>query len=295
MATNQDRIISLSFFIALTMFLTQLIGGFLTNSLAILSDAWHLSTDLLALFLSWFAIKQTKKPANERHTYGYHRFSSLAALINGITLIGISLFIAYQSILRLFHPSYVHSAGMIGLAIVGFLATLCITLILKNNKENINIKSAFLHFLGDVLSYFSIIIGGIIIYFTDLYWIDPILSGIFALIIIRNAWKVTKEASLILLEAVPGNLSIPTIKKRLLNEPEIIRVLDLHVWALSNQHISLSTHLTIKDMEFHETGPLIHRIEEILYHEFGIAHTTIQFHVENDPYIHKSRSIPDIH
>lgn len=293
MTTRQEKIIRISFFITVTIFITQLIGGFLTNSLAILSDAWHLSTDILALFLSWFAIRQTMKPANETHTYGYHRFGSLAALINGLTLIGISFFIAYQSIVRFIHPSPVHSTGMIGLAIIGFLATLFIALILKNDKENINIKSAFLHFLGDVLSYFSIIIGGILIYFTNLYWIDPILSCIFALVILRNAWEVTKEASLILLEAVPNNLSIQVIKERLLIEPEITKVLDLHVWCLSNQHISLSTHLTIRNMEFQQTGALIHRIEEILYKEFGIAHTTIQFHVESQEM--NLRSVPNIH
>lgn len=295
MTAHQEKIITISFIITLTMFITQLIGGFLTNSLAILSDAWHLSTDLLALLLSWFAIRQTRKPANEKHTYGYHRYGSLAALINGLTLIGISLFIAYQSIVRLIHPSHVHSTGMIGLASIGFLATLLITLILRNDQENINVKSTFLHFLGDVLSYFSIIIGGIIIYFTDLHWIDPLLSGIFALIILRNAWAITRDASLILLEAVPENLSIQAIKQRLLIEPEIIKVLDLHVWGLSNQHISLSTHLTILNMEFQQTGALIHRIEEILYKEFGIAHTTIQLYVETQEKNQKIRSFPNIH
>lgn len=295
MTARQEKLIRISFFITCIMFIIQLIGGFLTNSLAILSDTWHLSTDILALFLSWFAIRQTRKPANETHTYGYHRFGSLAALINGLTLIAISLFIAYQSIVRLTDPTHVHSTGMIGLAIIGFFATLLITFILKNGKENINVKSAFLHFLGDVLSYFSIIIGGIIIYFTDLYWIDPILSGIFALVILRNAWKVTREASIILLEAVPGNLSTHDIKERLLLEPEIIKVLDLHVWALSNQHISLSTHLTIGNMEVQETAPLIYRIEEILYKEFGIAHTTIQLHAENHEDNRRIRSFPNIH
>ncbi|HBI02544.1 MAG TPA: cation transporter [Paenibacillaceae bacterium] len=295
MTTRQEKIIQISFFITVTMFFIQLIGGFITNSLAILSDAWHLSTDILALFLSWFAIRQTRKPANETHTYGYHRFGSLAALINGLTLIAVSLFIAYQSITRLIHPAHVHSTGMIGLAIIGFLATLLITLILKNDTENINVKSAFLHFLGDVLSYFSIIIGGILIYFTDVYWIDPILSGIFALVILRNAWEVTREASLILLEAVPGKLSIPRIKERLLIESEIVKVLDLHVWGLSNEHISLSTHLAIRNMEFQQTGTLIHRIEEILYEEFGIAHTTIQFHVESQEINSTIRSVPNIH
>lgn len=294
-AVRHEKKIRLSFFITLTMFIVQLIGSYITNSLAIASDAWHLSSDLLALFLSWYAIRQTMKPANEKHTFGYHRFGSLAALINGLTLIGISLFIGYQSFIRFFNPSPIHSIGMIGLAVAGFISTLVIAFILKDGKENMNVKSAFLHFVGDVLSYFGILVGGILIYFTGLNWIDPILSALFALIILGNAWKITKEAALILLEAVPEDLSIPLIKQRLLTEPEIKKILDLHVWGLSNEHISLSTHLTVGNMELQESDPFIHRIEEILYKEFGIAHTTVQLHAEQQTPNSYIRSVPNIH
>lgn len=292
---RHEKKVRLSFLITLAMFIVQLIGGFITNSLAIASDAWHLSSDLLALFLSWYAIRQTMKPANEKHTFGYHRFGSLTALINGLSLIGISLFIGYSSIVRFFNPSSVHSTGMIGLAAAGFISTLAIAFLLKDGKENINVKSAFLHFVGDVLSYFGILIGGVIIYFTGWNWIDPILSALFALIILRNAWGITKEAALILLEAVPGNLSVRLIKQRLLEETEIKKIMDLHVWGLSNEHISLSTHLAVRNMELEESNPFIQRIEEILYKEFGIAHTTVQLHAETKETSSYIRSVPNIH
>lgn len=279
---RHEKKVRWSVIITLIMFTVQLVGGILTNSLAITSDAWHLSSDLLALSLSWYAIRQTMKPANEKHTFGYHRFGSLAALINGLTLIGISLFIGYQSILRFIHPSGVHSTGMIALASVGFIATLLIAVILKDGKENINVKSAFLHFVGDVLSYFGILVGGIILYFTGWNWIDPLLSAFFALIILKNAWQITKEAAVILLEAVPENISVKVIKERLLAEPEIEKILDLHVWGLSNEHFSLSTHLKVQNMELRESITLTEKIEQILYKEYGIAHTTIQFHTENE-------------
>lgn len=277
---NEKRL-RLSALITFLMFASQLIGGFLTNSLAIMSDAWHLLSDLLALLLSWYAIRQTMKPADSKLTYGYHRFGSMAALINGLTLLGISLFIFYQAILRLLHPVEVHSMGMMWLAGVGFAGTFLIVMILKQGEKNINVKSALIHFLGDVLSYFGILLGGLIIMLTGWTQVDPILSGLFAVIILKNAWTITKEAAHILLEAVPQEVSVPDVEKRLLQEPEIMKVLDLHIWGLSNEHYSLSAHLQVGNITLEETSEILTRLERILLEEFTIAHTTIQLQTES--------------
>lgn len=277
---NEKRL-RLSTLITFLMFASQLIGGYVTNSLAIMSDAWHLLSDLLALVLSWYAIRQTMKPADAKLTFGYHRFGSIAALINGLTLIGISLFIFYKAILRLIHPAEVHSVGMMWLAGVGFAGTFLIVLILKQGERNINVKSALVHFLGDVLSYFGILLGGLLIWLTGWTHIDPILSGLFAVIILKNAWTITKDAAHILLEAVPSEVSVPEVEQRLLQEQEVLRVIDLHIWGLSNEHYSLSAHIQIRNMYVAETSELLTRLENILLEEFNIAHTTIQLQTES--------------
>ncbi|WP_051330902.1 cation diffusion facilitator family transporter [Aneurinibacillus terranovensis] len=292
---NEKRL-RLSALITVFMFVSQLIGGLVTNSLAIMSDAWHLMSDMLALFLSWYAIRQTMKPADDTHTFGYHRFGSLAALINGLALIGISLFIVYQSVLRFLHPAPVHSAGMMALAGVGFIGTFIIVLVLKSGGDNINVKSSLLHFLGDVFSYLGILAGGLLIGLTGLTWIDPLLSSLFAVIILKNAWTITREAGLILLEAVPQEVSIQEVEERLLQEEDIKKVLDLHIWSLSNEHLSLSAHIQIANMEVKDTAALLNHIEEVLFKEFKIAHTTIQLQTEG---IYRNQSkkmnIPQVH
>ncbi|WCK54592.1 cation diffusion facilitator family transporter [Aneurinibacillus sp. Ricciae_BoGa-3] len=278
------------------MFCCQLVGGYLTNSLAIMSDAWHLLSDLLALLLSWYAVRQTMKPADEKHTYGYHRFGSLAALINGLALIVISLFICYRAVLRLFHPDSVHSAGMMWLAGIGALGTFLIVVVLKQGEDNINVKSSLIHFLGDVFSYLGILLGGLIIQLTGWMFIDPILSVIFAAIILKNAWSITKEATEILLEAVPGEVSTSEVEARLLKEKAIRKVIDLHIWGLSNEHLSLTAHLQVENMYLEETAGLLHHIEGILHDEFKIAHTTIQLQTQDEYHNRiKNMHIPQVH
>lgn len=282
--TQNEKLIRFSILVTFLMFSSQLVGGFITNSLAIMSDAWHLLSDLLALFLSWYAIKQTLKPADAKHTYGYHRFGSLAALINGLTLICISVFISYHAIVRIINPSPVHSTGMMWLALVGFVGTFLIVIVLRQGGQNINVRSALIHFLGDVLSYLGILIGGLVIKLTGWMLVDPILSGLFALIILKNAWLITKEAAEILLEAVPGEVSVEEVKERLLQEEDILNVLDLHIWSLSNEHISLSAHIQIHDMSVKDTDRILRKIEKVLLDEFKIAHTTIQ--LQTNEYYH---------
>lgn len=278
--SQSEKRLRLSFVLTLFMFLIQFVGGIITNSLAIASDALHLLSDVLALLLSWYAVKQMMRPADERNTFGYHRYGSLAAFINGLTLIGISFYIAYQAVWRIVHPSSIHVQGMMWLATAGCLFTLSIVLILKKGDQNINIQSTLLHFIGDVLSYLAILVGGSVIALTGWVIIDPLLSALFALVILRNAWLITKEAGAILLESVPQTLSVASIRQRLLQEPEIQQVLDLHVWSLSSEFVSLSTHLQVISLPAEALEAFYQRIEKILAEEFGIVHTTIQLKTE---------------
>ncbi|HJV45494.1 MAG TPA: cation diffusion facilitator family transporter [Bacillota bacterium] len=295
-ALANERRLRWSTIITFIMFTVQLIGGYLTHSLAIASDAWHLLSDLFSLILSLYAVKQTMKPADETHTFGYHRFGSLAAFVNGLILIGISVYIMVQATTRFMHPVEVESIGMIYLSAIGFIGTFLIVKVLKAGEDDINVKSSLLHFLGDVFSYFGILIGAVMIKFTGWNIVDPILSLVFAGIILKNAWAITREAALILLEAAPGGVKIETLKKRLLQIPEIEKILDLHIWSLSNEHVSLSAHIQVNNMEVEQSNQLLLQIKTVLAEEFAISHTTIQFQTKGD-YINRipSSNIPFTH
>jgi cobalt-zinc-cadmium efflux system protein len=281
-ALANEKRLRWSAMITFVMFAVQFAGGYLTHSLAIASDAWHLLSDLFSLVLSLYAVKQTMKPANEIHTFGYHRFGSLAAFVNGLVLIAISVYIMVQALFRFIHPVHVQSTGMIYLSAVGFIGTFIIVKVLKAGEDDINVKSSLLHFLGDVLSYLGILIGAVIIKFTGWIIVDPILSLLFSGIILKNAWQITKEAALILLEAAPETVEIEALKLRLLQFPEIEKILDLHIWSLSNEHVSLSAHIQVRNMEIEASNHLLMQIKNVLSEEFGISHSTVQLQSKGD-------------
>lgn len=265
-----------AFGLTFILFISQLIGGYLSNSLAIISDAWHLLSDLLALSVSWFALAQAKRPANHRMTYGYHRFGIFAALFNNLTLIGISVFIYIFAIGRIISPQPVHAPAMMMLALVGFVVTFIIVVLLKRGEQNLNTKSALLHFFGDVLSYAGVVLGGIIIYYTGWLWVDPLLSIVFATIITVNAWKMLKESVLILLQAVPAELDVRLVERKLLALSGVKAVRDLHIWSLTSEKVMLSAHITTSFDKLEDTEDLLVIIQHQMA-DLGIRHCTIQF------------------
>ena len=197
-----------------------LVGGILTlklsfavftNSLALLSDSWHLITDFASLLISWWGLKVATKQADCKNTFGYYRYSVLSALINNVSLIGISFFIFYKAIDRFFHPVVVEPHGMIYVAIAGMIVNGLIVLNLKQHINNLNVKSAFLHFAGDALADLGVLLGGVVIIFTGWSKVDTLLSSILACLILRSALKMTRECLHIFLESVPVNVSDVTL------------------------------------------------------------------------------------
>lgn len=260
-------------------FAAKLIGGYITNSLALISDAWHLLTDLLSLIISWWAMKKSIQPPTAWATYGFHRVGVLAALINNISLVAISFYILYQAYLRFLHPETIETAGMSILAAMGIVISAAIVYLVHDGaKYNLNMRSVWLHFAGEACASLGVLLGGVVIYFTSWYWIDTFLSGILGLTILRGAVVMLKDITIILLEGIPGNLSIAEIAACLKQLPNVKAARDIHVWWLAEEQVALSAHIEIaSDMPLSQTEPLLLQIKETLTRKFHITHVNIQF------------------
>jgi len=280
--TNSKSVgINIAFWLTFFLFLAEIVGGIFTGSLAILSDAWHLLSDLLALGVSWFALRQAIKPANEKLTFGYHRFGIFAAFFNNLTLIGISFYIFYTAVIRIFNPREVKSMGMVYLAILGLVITATIVFFLRKEDQNLNVKSAVLHFVGDVFSYAGVVLGGIVLHFTGWLWIDPVISIVFASIILRGAFKMLKESFWILLEGVPSNFNVDQISKDMESVPGVHSVHDVHIWGISAEEVMLTAHAVVEEQPVSEGHDLLHEVKKVLREKYGIWHSILQLETIN--------------
>lgn len=257
--------------------LAELVGGILTNSLALLSDAGHMLTDLLALGLSYFAISMARRPATDEKTFGFHRTEILAALANGATLVVICLLIFYEAYHRFSNPPEVRTGGMLIVATIGLVANLVSAVLLSGHSGSLNVRGAFLHVLGDALSSVGIILGGLLILVTGWFWVDPVVSVGIGIIIIAGAYNLVRESVEILLEATPQNIVLEDVRNALLSIQGVLDVHDLHVWCLTPQICSLSTHLVITDVMTSRSDETLREINQLLAKRFQIDHTTIQF------------------
>jgi cobalt-zinc-cadmium efflux system protein len=258
--------------------LLEVAGGILTNSLALLSDAGHIFADVFALGLSWMALVLSGLPPNQRKTYGYFRAEVLAAVINGVTLFLVALWIFYEAFGRISSPQPVKSLEMFLIALVGLGVNLIILLKLRGaTQQSLNIKSAFLHVLGDMLSSVGVIVGGIIMLVTQFYIVDPIISILIGLIILRGATGVLRECSNILLEGVPKNIKLEEVEKVLKHIPGVVDMHDLHVWSISSVHLALSAHVVVEEQTTHSTQKILDEIQAKMMKNFNIEHLTIQF------------------
>ncbi|KZE52801.1 cation transporter [Brevibacillus parabrevis] len=272
-------------FLIITVFLiVETIGGFLTNSLALLSDAGHMLSDALALLLSLVALHFAARPPSAQKTFGMKRFEILVALTNGVTLVLISLFIFWEGFQRLLQPPEVASGQMIIIASVGLLANIAAAFILMRGdyKDNVNVRSAYLHVLGDMLGSVGAILGGVLMLAFGWYIADPIISIVVAFLIMLSAWRVTKESVNILLEGAPSRIDTTKVEARLGQLDGVVKVHDLHVWTVTSGFDSLTCHLTVQDDL--PSYPILDAALALLQTEFGITHATIQ--IENSSISH---------
>ena len=267
----------IAFLLTILILAAELIGGFLANSLALLSDAGHVVTDLFALGLAWFATVQAERPADAHKTFGYHRVGILAALANAITLILISVGICWEAIQRFQHPEPVQPLIMFFSASIGIAINLFIGFGLRKEEHNINVRAAALHVFGDVGVSIGVIIAGAIILFTQWTPLDPILSIGISLLIIVSSWPILREAADILLESTPKGIVLPKLVADMQRVDGVKEVHDLHVWSITSGMSALSCHILIDDLPPSGSSPILQTLKNMLHEQYSIDHTTIQF------------------
>ena len=264
------------------IFLAELIGGFWTHSLALLSDSAHVFMDAFALGLSYLAIRAAKLPADNKHTYGFHRMQVLAALINGATLFLIAFEIMRQAWDRFRNPEPVLAGPMLVIAVIGLAVNLIVAFTLSgHDHDDLNTRSAFLHVLGDALASVGVIAVGVILLFVNWTWLDPLVSVLIGLLILFSSGRVLKEAVHILAEGMPAGMTATAIADSMRKVPGVSQVHDLHVWTVAPGYIALSAHVTIDDQSLSQTTRVMSALKETLHEGFEIQHTTIQFECGN--------------
>ena len=260
-----------------TMFIVEGIAGFLTNSLALLSDAGHMLTHMIALLISLGAIMFASRPPTARKTYGFYRLEILAALFNGATLFLITIWIFFHAYKRIINPEPVASGHMLIVAIVGLLVNLACAYILKTSHGSLNIKSAFMHMMADTFSSLVVVFGAIIMHYTQWYMLDPALSILICIIILVWSYQLITESVDILLEATPKDVDLENVVKSISELDEIEGVHDVHIWTITSGMYAMSAHIYIKDIMVSETQQIMSNINTLVNEKFSIGHTVIQF------------------
>ena len=266
---------------------SELAGGLLSHSLALLADAGHVLTDVVALGLAWFATVQAQRPADARKTYGYHRTGILAALLNALALVLIVVFIGYEAIRRIHDPPAVAPTLMFVSATIGIAINLFIGLGLRDSSEtNLNVRAAMLHVFGDVAASVGVIVAGLAISLARWYAADAVISLAIAVLVAKSAWDVMRETIDILMESTPKDVDMARLVDDIACVPGVSDIHDLHVWSIAGGMRSLSAHLRIEgDLVLSECDALLEAINAVLAVRYRIAHTTIQFECANcDPH-----------
>ena len=294
---TMQRILKISLTATICYVLATLLFGLRAHSLALVSEAGHNASDALAIILSFVAVHFQARPPNNSKTFGYQRAGVLAAFVNALTLIVLSLWIAVAAIHRLASPEPAQPRLMMLVAAAGVLMNGAIALMLWKFSGDVNIRSVFLHMLGDTLSTAAVILGGAAILFTHQLWIDPVLSLIIAGMILWSSWGIVRETLNILLEGTPKNLAIEDIRTSMAAVAGVANVHDLHVWNLGSSSVALASHVTVLGPGMGETsltdcGAILERIQNTLWDKFHIAHTTIQFEAHGCETTHGCASIP---
>ncbi len=258
----------------------EIIGGVLSNSLSLISDAFHNLGDTIASLLAYLANRMSKRKASVSNTFGFKRIEILSALLNAATMVVICVFLLVESFNRFLHPEPVKGKLVFIVATAGLIANLIATLLLNKGKNhNINFRAAYIHLLGDTLSSIVVIIGGIMMYFFHIFWIDPLITALISLYILKSAFGVLKQAYVILMQAVPSNLKVNEIKEKLeTNFTQVDNIHHIHLWNLNDNDIYFECHADLKDdLKVSETDVLGVSIRVFLNENFHIHHSTIQF------------------
>ncbi len=276
MKITLEKRLALSFTLTLLILLAEVVGGIISRSLALLSDAGHMLTDVFALGLSMIAMRIGKKPSDSRATFGYQRIGLLAAVVNAMSLIVIAIYIFYESYNRFISPPQIQISTMIIIALIGLTGNILIAIILGHNHTDLNIKSAWLHVIGDTLSSVGVVFSGLIIYFTGWIYADPLASIIIGFIILFSGIRVVREALTVFLEMTPKGFDVENIVRKISEIPEVIGIHNVHLWSPSHRNVAFSAHILVQDQKLSEVAVIRKKIEDTLI-KMNIRHTILQF------------------
>jgi len=255
----------------------EVVGGIISGSLALLADAGHMLTDTMALALAAFAFRVSSKPADTKRSYGYQRFQIIAAFVNGLSLLAIVGWILFEAVMRMINPPEVIGTTMLVVASAGLVVNVVVFLILHSgDQENLNIRGAALHVLGDLLGSVAAIIAAFVIIKTGWMPIDPILSVLVAALILRSAWQLVRRSAHILLEGAPEWLDLAEMQSKIIAAvPQVTEIHHVHVWGLTPQHPMLTMHVVLEEKPEDPTA-LVRSVKQVLKSNFGINHSTIE-------------------
>jgi cobalt-zinc-cadmium efflux system protein len=276
-AGGTKRVLKISLGVTFAYIVLLVVAGIRAHSLALLSEAGHNLSDLLALLLSLVAVYLQARPPSSTKTYGYHRAGVLAALVNATSLVVVSVFIFYEAFRRLQHPEHVQAGVMMGVAACGVVMNGAIALQLYRSGGDVNIRSALLHEVGDTLSTAAVIAGGWVIMVTGNYWIDPALSFGIGALILWSGFGIVRETLNILLEGTPRGVQLELVESAIRSIDGVNDVHDLHCWSIGSETRALSCHISIADIPPSVSERILRDVKDRLHHDFHIDHTTIQF------------------
>ena len=282
----KGRNLLISIFLNILITVSQAIGGIVSGSLALLSDALHNFSDVLSLVISYIADKYSKKGASIRKTFGYKRAEIIAAFVNSVSLLIVALYLIYEAFMRFFHPHKIESGIVIWLALLGILANGFSVLILrKDSKENMNMRSAYLHLFTDMMASVAVLIGGLLMKYYGWFWVDSLLTILIAIYLLFMGYGLLKSSFKVLMLFTPEDISPEKINLAISQLPEIKNVHHIHVWQLNEKETHLEAHVEFyQDISISQFDFISEKVEEILYHDFGINHVNIQpEYNKNDP------------
>jgi len=267
--------------LTLAFVLVEAVSGWFADSLALLSDAGHNMADAAALGFSWYALRAARKPSHHGMTFGYHRVGVFAALANAISLVAIALVIGWEAIARIREPGIANGSVMIGVAAAGIVVNLLIGRWLhKDSKDDLNIRSAYLHMLGDAVSAFGVVIAGILVATMRAPLADPVVSMLIAGLILYSSYGVLRESATVLLEGTPSGMDMPAVIAAIKNVTGVLDVHDLHVWMVGPGVVACSCHILVAEQSIREGQQVLRAVVHDIEHRFRITHTTVQVEVE---------------
>lgn len=300
--SGNKKVLFLSFLLISSFMLVEAVGGFLTNSLALLADAGHMLSDAASLAIALIAFKLGEKATSYSKTYGYKRFEILAAVLNGLTLIIIASFIFYEAVKRFVHPPEVATTGMLIVSAIGFAVNLLVAWIMIRGgdvEENLNMRAAYLHVLSDMLGSIGAIAAALLMMFFGWGWADPLASVIVAALVMRSGYYVSKSGLHVLMEGTPQNVDVHEVIQKIEQTDGIKSIHDLHIWSITSGLNALSCHAVVNDqMSIAQSEQLLHQLEHELEHE-NIHHVTIQLetsaHQCNDEILCQAKAVSSGH